>query len=254
MPSTKAIRTSLPADAPPLPTLSAAALKQQRLKLLVCSARHEETLRRQGFRAIAGVDEVGRGALCGPVVTAAVILPPDRTIVRELTSMGLKDSKQLTEKTRETLDQAIRRCALALALGESDAATIDRVNIYQATRLAMRQAVEALSPQPDHLLIDAMKIDHACPQTSLIYGDALSVSIAAASVVAKVYRDSLMRSLDREHPAYGFAAHKGYGTPTHLRALAVHGPLPLHRFTFAPVAEAHSTHTRATKEPAPCRN
>lgn len=230
------------AESSPVKQLSAAALKQRKLKLLVCTALHEEALREQGFRSIAGVDEVGRGALFGPVVTAAVVLPAERSVVRELTALGLKDSKQLPEKMRETLDAAIRRCALSVALGEVDAATIDRINIYQATRLAMVQAVRALSPAADHLLIDAMRIDHPCPQTKLIYGDALSVSIAAASIVAKVYRDALMRSLHHEHPVYGLATHKGYGTPMHLRALRVHGPSPLHRHSFAPVAEALAAH------------
>jgi ribonuclease HII len=181
------------------------------------------------------VDEVGRGALFGPVVAAAVILPES---LHDLAAAGLKDSKQLTRAQREALDRLIRSSALALAIAEIDAATIDRVNIYQATRLAMLSAVRALAIAPDHLLIDAMQLDHPCPQTRLIHGDALSLSIAAASVVAKVHRDRLMRQMDAAHPGYGLAAHKGYATAQHLRALIALGPTPLHRLTFAPVRAA----------------
>jgi ribonuclease HII len=202
------------------------------LRLLVCSDAHEQSLRRNGFHSIAGVDEVGRGALFGPVVAAAVILPEQ---VAPLAAAGLKDSKQLTRAQREALDRLIRSSALALAIAEIDAATIDRVNIYQATRLAMLAAVRALSFAPDHLLIDAMQLDYPCAQTKLIYGDALSLSIAAASVVAKVHRDRLMRALDAQHPDYGLAAHKGYATAQHRRALNLLGPTPLHRLSFAPV-------------------
>ena len=164
------------------------------LKLLVCSGAPEQALRLRGFRSIAGVDEVGRGWLFGPVVAAAVILPED---LDTLARAGLKDSKQLTRPQRESLDRLIRSTALAISIAEIDAATIDRVNIYQATRLAMLSAVRALAIAPDHLLIDAMQLDlsglaHPCAQTRLIYGDALSLSIAAASVVAKVHRDRLM--------------------------------------------------------------
>jgi ribonuclease HII len=202
------------------------------LRQLVCSDAPEQALRYCGFRTIAGVDEVGRGALFGPVVAAAVILP-DRT--RGLASAGLKDSKQLLRKDRERLDRRIRKVALAISVAEVDAETIDRMNIYQATRMAMLAAVRGLTIEPDHLLIDAMRIDHPCRQTKLIYGDSLSLSIAAASVVAKVHRDALMRELDQAHPGYGLASHKGYGTPEHRRALAEHGPSVLHRRTFAPV-------------------
>jgi len=210
-----------------------AAAKQRMLKQLICSDAPEQALRYRGFRRIAGVDEVGRGALFGPVVAAAVVLPER---IDSLARAGLKDSKQMTQEDREAMDRRIRRIALAVSLAEVTAETIDTVNIYQATRLAMRLAVEGLAIDPDHLLIDAMRIDHGCPQTRLIYGDALSLSIAAASVVAKVHRDGLMRDLDRLHPQYGLASHKGYGTPQHKRALAQHGPCALHRRTFAPVA------------------
>ena len=215
--------------------VTAATAKQRMLKLLVCSDAPEQALRYRGFRLIAGVDEVGRGALFGPVVAAAVILPQR---ISGLARAGLKDSKQLTREQREKLDRRIRKVALAVAVAEVDAETIDRVNIYQATRMAMLSAVQSLAIAPDHLLIDAMQLDHACAQTRLFYGDALSLSIAAASVVAKVHRDRLMRELDLAHPGYGFASHKGYGTPEHRRSLAVLGPCPLHRRTFAPVRAA----------------
>jgi ribonuclease HII len=204
------------------------------LKQLICSDAPEQALRHCGFQRIAGVDEVGRGALFGPVVAAAVILPE---CLDELADAGLKDSKQLTREERELLDGEIRRIALAVCIAEVDAATIDRVNIYQATRIAMLEAVLGLALAPDHLLIDAMRVDHPCRQTKLIYGDALSLSIAAASVVAKVHRDALMRELDVVHPGYGLASHKGYGTPEHRRALVEFGPCALHRKSFAPVRE-----------------
>jgi ribonuclease HII len=212
--------------------VTAATAKQRMLKLLICSDAPEQALRYRGFRSIAGVDEVGRGALFGPVVAAAVILPER---MNALARAGLKDSKQLTREQREKLDRRIRKCALAVSVAEVDAETIDRVNIYQASRIAMLAAVQGLALVPDHLLIDAMRLDHPCAQTKLFYGDALSLSIAAASVVAKVYRDRLMRELDVQHPGYGLASHKGYGTPEHRRSLIELGPCALHRRTFAPV-------------------
>ena len=226
---------------PTVAGVTRATAKQQMLKQLICSDAPEQALRYHGFCSIAGVDEVGRGALFGPVVAAAVILP---TRTSALARLGLKDSKQLTREQRELLDRKIRKLAIAIAIAEVDAETIDRVNIYQASRLAMLLAVQRLPVAPDHLLIDAMYIDlnqlaHPCAQTRLFYGDALSLSIAAASVVAKVHRDALMRDLDLLHPQYGLASHKGYATPEHRRALAEHGPCPLHRKTFAPVAAAN---------------
>ena len=212
-----------------------ATAKQQMLKKLVCSDAPEQALRYRGFRSIAGIDEVGRGALFGPVVAAAVILP---NRMSGLARAGLKDSKQLTREERERLDRRIRKIGLCISVAEVDAETIDRVNIYQATRLAMSLAVQGLSMCPDHLLIDAMRLDHACAQTRLFYGDSLSLSIAAASVIAKVHRDALMRDLDTVHPVYGLASHKGYATPEHRRALRAHGPCPLHRRSFRPVWES----------------
>jgi ribonuclease HII len=161
-----------------------------------------------------------------------------------LSEAGLTDSKQLTQADRERLDRLVRQVAIAVCVAAVDAATIDRVNIYQATRLAMLEAVQGLGSQPDHLLIDAMTLDHPCAQTKLIYGDSLSLSIAAASVVAKVYRDNLMRELDAIHPQYGLAAHKGYATPVHRKALREHGPCQLHRHSFAPVRSAASSVVR----------
>ncbi|MDR3735355.1 MAG: ribonuclease HII [Acidobacteriaceae bacterium] len=203
------------------------------LRLLVCSDAPEQALRYQGAKRIAGVDEVGRGALFGPVVAAAVILPED---MHSLEEAGLKDSKQMLREDRERLDRMIRGMALAVAVAEVSAETIDRINIYQASRLAMLMAVQQLAIAPDHLLIDAMRIDHPCRQTKLIYGDSLSLSIAAASVVAKVHRDAMMCAMAEQFPAYGLAAHKGYGTPFHRRALTEFGPTPLHRKSFGPVA------------------
>jgi ribonuclease HII len=211
---------------------SSPAAKQQMLRQLVCSDAPEQALRYHGFKTIAGVDEVGRGALFGPVVAAAVILPRK---VAALARAGLTDSKQLTRDDRERLDKRIRRTALAISIAAVDAETIDRVNIYQATRMAMLLAVNGLSMAPDHLLIDALHIDHACAQTKLFYGDSLSLSIAAASVIAKVHRDAMMREMDALHPQYGLASHKGYATPEHRRALREHGPCALHRRSFAPV-------------------
>jgi ribonuclease HII len=222
-----------------------ATAKQQMLKQLVCTDAPEQALRYHGYRTIAGVDEVGRGALFGPVVAAAVILPAKTAT---LARMGLKDSKQLTREQREKLDRKIRTVAIAIAVAEVDAEAIDRLNIYQASRLAMLIAVQRLTTPPDHLLIDAMRIDHPCAQTRLFYGDALSLSIAAASVIAKVHRDALMRELDTQHPQYGLASHKGYATPEHRRALVAHGPCPLHRKSFAPVAAASSTDPNAALE------
>ncbi len=202
----------------------------------MCSDAPEQALRYRGYQCIAGVDEVGRGALFGPVVAAAVILP--KTTLG-LQRAGLKDSKQLTRADRERLDRRVRSRALAYAVAEVPASEIDEINIYQATRRAMVQAVTGLGIEPDHLLIDALRLDHPCAQTRLFYGDALSLSIAAASVVAKVYRDARMRELDAVHPGYGLASHKGYATPEHRRALKELGPTPLHRQSFAPVRLAH---------------
>lgn len=180
-----------------------------------------------GVRLIAGVDEVGRGAWAGPVVTAAVILDPERI------PAGLDDSKKLSAVRRAALAVRIHETALAVAFGEESAEVIDRVNILEATRRAMRAAIAALDPTPEHLLIDAVRLDDlGLPSRSIIKGDSRSVSIAAASIVAKVRRDAMMEALNATYPAYGFARHKGYGTAAHQAALAAHGPTPIHRLTF----------------------
>jgi ribonuclease HII len=211
--------------------LSPSTRKMRMLRTLVCGNKFEKAARLEGATSIAGVDEVGRGALFGPVVAAAVILPPDTRI------RGLRDSKQLVREDRERLAEVVTRKALAFAVAEVDSVTIDRVNIYQASRMAMTAAVLKLTVAPDHLLIDAMKLDMACAQTKICYGDSLSISIAAASVIAKVYRDKLVADMHEHYPQYGLASHKGYGTPEHLAALREHGPSPLHRRSFRPVAE-----------------
>ena len=194
-----------------------------------CEATLERELRARGFNAVAGVDEVGRGALFGPVVAAAVILSPDRPV------RGLDDSKQLEPERREVLSERIRERAVAWAIAAVDAATIDYINIYQASRVAMRMAVSRLNPQPDFLLIDAVPIDLPVPQRSLIKGDARCHAIAAASIIAKVYRDDVMRVWDEVFPEYGLASHKGYSTPEHCQAIEKYGTTPLHRLSFDPV-------------------
>jgi ribonuclease HII len=199
---------------------------------LTCSSEFERRARRQGFSLIAGLDEAGRGCLFGPVCAAAVILDPHRPI------RGLDDSKRLDPARREVLAARIRERATAWAVAFAEAREIDRINIYQASRLAMRRALEALRPQPDFLLTDAMRIESELPQMPLIHGDALSVSIAAASILAKTARDLRMAEWHERYPEFGLARHKGYGTPEHLRALSRFGPTPEHRLTFAPVRQA----------------
>jgi ribonuclease HII len=198
-----------------------------------CEATLERELHARGFRAVAGVDEVGRGALFGPVMAAAVILSPDRPV------RGLNDSKQLDAERREVLAERIRERAVAWAVAAVDAATIDSINIYQASRVAMRIAISRLNPSPDFLLVDAVPIDLALPQRPLIHGDARCQAIAAASIIAKVARDACMRVWDEVFPEYGLASHKGYSTPEHYKALEQFGPTPLHRLSFEPV-RAHS--------------
>ncbi|HEX9154309.1 MAG TPA: ribonuclease HII [Nitrospira sp.] len=188
--------------------------------------------RRCGYRRIAGLDEAGRGPLAGPVVAAAVVLPSRCQLI------GCDDSKQLSESERERLYQIITERAVGIGIGSATEQEIDRLNILEATRLAMHRAVAALSSQPDCLLIDAVALPGcAIPTRSIIKGDALSISVAAASIVAKVTRDRLMAEYHRLYPHYNFLSHKGYGTDEHLQQLAAHGPCPIHRKTFAPVAE-----------------
>ncbi len=196
---------------------------------LRCHGRFEQEARRAGFRLIAGVDEAGRGALFGPVFAAAVILPAECALA------GLRDSKELDPETRERLAGAIRRTAVAWAVASAEAAEIDRINIYEASRLAMKRAIEQLRPAPEFVLVDAMRVDVAVPQRALIRGDARCRSIAAASILAKVHRDRCLREWDAIYPEYGLGRNKGYGTPEHKRALATYGPTPEHRRSFLPV-------------------
>lgn len=209
--------------------LSKAALKLRLLKRLKCTTRYERELWKSGAGLVAGVDEVGRGSLFGPVVAAAVVLNPGYRI------RGLRDSKLLPAERREVLAMRIRDHAIAWSIASVDAARIDQINIYHASRLAMVEAVSQLAPAPDHLLIDALRIDFACPQTPIIHGDALSASIAAASIIAKVERDRMIREWDPVFPLYGLASNKGYYTRKHVTALRQYGPSPLHRQSFEPV-------------------
>jgi ribonuclease HII len=204
-------------------------LAEQPVGKIRCDTAIERELRARGFSAVAGVDEVGRGALFGSVFAAAVILSRDRPI------RGLNDSKQLEPERRVVLAQRIRERAVAWSVAAVDAATIDRINIYQASRLAMKLAVQKLEPAADFLVIDALYLDVPIAQRALIHGDARCHAIAAASILAKVERDACMCEWDAVFPAYGLARHKGYSTPEHADALASHGLTPLHRLSFAPV-------------------
>ena len=213
-------------------SVSSSASKGAFTALPVCGWRHEKAARRQGALRIAGLDEVGRGPLFGPVVAAAVILAPRCRLE------GLTDSKKLSEKKRDEFAVLIRENAVAWAVAAVDVETIDRINIRRASLLAMRLAVEQLALSPDYLLIDGVDtIDWPCPQQSVVQGDSISLSIAAASVLAKTHRDRMLVEFDGQFPGYGLASHKGYGVPEHLAALARLGPTPLHRRNFGPVAQ-----------------
>lgn len=213
----------------PQKAISASAAKLRLLKRLRCTLKYEKLAWQSGAQLVAGVDEVGRGSLFGPVVAAAVILDPAYRI------RGLRDSKLLLADRREILAERIRQHAIAWAVAAVDAAVIDQINIYQASRVAMGQAVMQLHPFPDHLLIDAMRLDCELTQKAIIHGDALSASIAAASILAKVERDRMVTEWDAVFPVYNLASNKGYSTPRHIAALRQHGPSPLHRQSFAPV-------------------
>lgn len=197
-----------------------------------CTGQVEAAVRGQGFLRIAGVDEAGRGCLFGPVFAAAVVLDPERPIA------GLADSKTLPAERREELASAIRERAACWAVASASAAEIDRVNIREASRLAMRRAVQSLDPPCDYLLVDALTIDWPVPQQALIKGDARVTAIAAASILAKVERDACITALSAEYPGYGLERHKGYPTAEHREALRQLGPTPLHRRSYAPVREA----------------
>lgn len=212
--------------------ISASAAKLRLLKSLKCTTKFEKAARESGARLVAGVDEVGRGALFGCVVAGACILNPADRI------RGLRDSKLLPQEERERLASHIQRRAIAWAVAEVDVGRIDQINIYQASLLAMKLAVERLCPHPDFLLVDAVDVDFDCAQKKIIHGDALSASIAAASIIAKVHRDAIVRAWDAVYPQYGLASNKGYSTPQHKHALREHGASPMHRQSYAPVAAA----------------
>jgi ribonuclease HII len=198
-----------------------------------CTLKHENALRKTGLRWIAGIDEAGRGPLAGPVVAAAVILPEGFRLA------GIDDSKKLTAELREEIYvELTARAGVCWAVVAVEHEEIDRINILRATHEAMRRAVRALGTAPEHALIDGLPVrPFPVPHTAIVKGDAQSKSIAAASIVAKVTRDRIMTRLDVEYPAYGFAQHKGYATELHLERLKTHGPCPIHRRTFLPVAE-----------------
>ena len=191
--------------------------------------KYEKELRKAGYKLIAGIDEVGRGPLVGPVVAACVILP------EKFDLDGLTDSKKLSEKKRNYFYDKIMECALGVGIGVVSNEVIDDINIYEATKLAMKDAINNCSVKPDYLLIDAMKLDVDIPSTSIIKGDLLSITISAASVIAKVYRDNLMYELDKLYPEYDFKSNKGYGTKKHIEALKRYGYLKEHRKSFKPV-------------------
>lgn len=207
----------------------ARGLGRRVLSAVRCHGKYERQARAEGFPLVAGVDEAGRGALFGPVFAAVVILNPARPV------RGLRDSKLLTPARREELAVLIRERAIACAVASADADEIDRINILEASRAAMRRALAGMHPQPQYLLVDFTSVETEIPQRALVHGDAVSQSIAAASILAKVARDACMREWDVKFPRYGLARHKGYGTEEHLRALTDHGPTPMHRFSFEPV-------------------
>ena len=192
---------------------------------------YEKKLYKKNITLIAGVDEVGRGPLVGPVVAAAVILPKNYKLE------GLNDSKKLTEKKREELYPIIMKDAISVGIGEVSAKEIDEINIYEASRKAMMIAIDNLDVKPEHILVDAMPLFTDIPHDAIIHGDALSISIAAASVIAKVTRDKMMIELDEKYPMYGFKKHKGYPTKLHLENLKKYGPLKNYRFTYGPVRD-----------------
>ena len=216
--------------------VSAATAKLRLLKKLRCTLKFEKRAWAAGAQLVAGVDEVGRGSLFGPVVAAAVILYQNDDPAHRI--RGLRDSKLLPGERREELALLIRQYSIAWAIAAVDSARIDQINIYQASRLAMLRAVQQLVPAAGYLLVDAVRLDCELPQQPIIHGDALSASIAAASIIAKVERDRMISAWDPVFPRYGLASNKGYCTPHHLAALREHGPSPLHRQSFSPVWSA----------------
>ncbi|WP_449619364.1 ribonuclease HII [Robertmurraya sp. Marseille-Q9965] len=203
--------------------------QQQAEEKYFSMSSYERALRKQGYRYIGGIDEVGRGPLAGPVVAACVILPEDFKL------LGLDDSKKLSEAKRDEFYEYIKEQAVSIGIGIIEAEEIDDVNIYEATKKAMLSAIEQLSINPDFLLIDAMPLQTPFPTESIIKGDGKSISIAAASVIAKVTRDRMMKEIDREYPYYHFSKNMGYGTKDHLLGLEEHGISPYHRKSFEPI-------------------
>ena len=201
------------------------------MKELIDNYKYEKELNKKGITLIAGVDEVGRGPLIGPVVAAAVILPQDFHLE------GLTDSKKLSEKKRETFYEIIKREALAIGIGVIDEKRIDEINIYEATKEAMYMAINNLNIKPEHILIDAMPLTLDIPTTSIIKGDLLSISISAASVIAKVTRDHMLYKIDEEYPMYDLKNNKGYGTKKHLEAIKKYGITKYHRLSYKPVSD-----------------
>jgi ribonuclease HII len=219
--------------------------EEVRVPSIRCVTSYERLARERGFAAIAGVDEVGRGCLFGPVTAAAVILDPERPI------KYVRDSKIVEVEEREKLARHIKSRCISWAVGAADAYEIDQINIYQASRLAMQRAVEALSVAPDYLLVDALKLDLPMSQMALIDGDARCRAIAAASILAKVHRDACLARWHEVFPQFNLLSNKGYGTPDHRRALLEHGPTLMHRFSFLPVRESsRRVHWTGYLEPA----
>lgn len=213
-------------------------LKQEEAYEMIQS--FEKEARSKGYTTIAGIDEVGRGPLCGPVTAACVVLP------EVISLQGLTDSKKLSEQNRNEYARMIETQAIAIGKGEATPGEIDQLNIYEASKLAMMRALEQVrnTCDVDYLLVDAMKLPVDLPQHDLIKGDARSISIAAASVIAKVTRDQLMKKLDDFYPEYGLKSHMGYGTKAHLEALDIYGPAEIHRMSFAPVRERANSHNQ----------
>ena len=201
------------------------------MKEIIDNHKYEKELNQKGITLIAGVDEVGRGPLIGPVVAAAVILPKDYHLA------GLTDSKKLSEKKREYFYDIIKKDALAIGVGIVDEKKIDEINIYEATKVAMKQAIDNLEIKPEHILIDAMPLDLKIPTTSIIKGDLLSITISAASIIAKVTRDHMLYDIDQEYPMYDLKNNKGYGTKKHIEAIKKYGITKYHRLSYKPVSD-----------------
>ena len=201
------------------------------MKEIIDNYKYERELNKKGIKLIAGVDEVGRGPLIGPVVAAAVILPKDYKLD------GLTDSKKLSEKKREYFYEIIKKDALAIGIGIVAEKVIDEINIYEATKVAMKEAINKLNIKPEHILIDAMPLDLDIPTTAIIKGDLLSITISAASVIAKVTRDHMLYEMDKEYPMYDLKNNKGYGTKKHIEAIKKYGITKYHRLSYKPVSD-----------------